>query len=593
MLTLLQVIEKRISRARREVQPHRPRAAIFAVLLGMVLTASVEGANFTASLDRDVISMGENATLTLSFENGRPTRMPEIPSIPNLQIADNGGESSQTTIVNGSVTTSLNRTFTVTPTQAGKYVIPSLKAEIDGRAFSSQPLALTVGQAGKVSTDMAFLRLIIPKNQVYLGEVLPVELQVYFQGARSLEPPHFKEEGFTLGKLIQGGESQTVRNGHRYEILPLKTYVVPVKAGTIDLGPVTMSLQVARPNSRVDFFGRPVDFQTVTVESQPETLQVSPLPRENAPPTFTGAVGSYSLDVNASPTNIAVGDPITVKLQISGNGALDSITLPTQENWQQFKLYPPTSDFQPADQLGISGVKTFSLTAVPQNTDIKELPPFSFSFFDPAQKTYRTLTHAAIPLVVRPSAASLPAPSLAAVPAETPPTNNDVAPIKVRLGAIQRAGPPLALQPWFLSLQSIPIIAWVGLLLERRRKENLANNPRLRRRLQVVHIVRTGLTQLRDYAQANQPAEFFSTLFRLLQEQLGERLDVPASSITESIIEERLRPLGVSGETLDLLTRLFQACNQARYARQSTNKELISLIPDAEAALEQVRKIKA
>jgi len=38
---------------------------------------------------------------------------------------------------------------------------------------------------------------------------------------------------------------------------------------------------------------------------------------------------------------------------------------------------------------------------------------------------------------------------------------------------------------------------------------------------------------------------FFATLFRLLQEQLGERLELPASSITEAVIEEHLRPRGV------------------------------------------------
>ena len=32
--------------------------------------------------------------------------------------------------------------------------------------------------------------------------------------------------------------------------------------------------------------------------------------------------------------------------------------------------------------------------------------------------------------------------------------------------------------------------------------------------------------------------QFFATLSRLLQEQLGERLDLPASAITEAVIEE-------------------------------------------------------
>jgi hypothetical protein len=577
-------------RRRRRSTP----TALTAFLLVVLFAQFALGASFSTSLDRDTISVGESATLTLSFQDGAPTHLPTIPAIPNLRIEDTGSESINTVIVNGNLTTTRSHTFAVIPSQMGKFTIPPLSVEIGGQTLTSQPIVLTVGKTGAVSTNTAFLKLIIPKNQVYIGEILPLEIQLYYQAIRGGEAPHIKEEGFTLGKMIQGGESATVLNGRQYNILPLKTYVIPVKIGTIDIGPATMDLQVMRPNSRVDFFGRPVDFQAATIQSQPETLQILPLPKENVPPTFNGAVGAFSLVVSASPTNVAVGDPITVKVQIAGTGALDSVTLPTQEGWQQFKLYPPTSEFQPGDPSGISGTKTFSLTAVPQNLDIKELPPFSFSFFDPNQRTYRTVTQPAVPLIVRPSAASLPPPVLTAnPPGENQSTNTDLATIKVRLGDVRPIRPPLAVQPWFLGVQAIPVFAWLALLFQRRRKEHLDKNPRLRRELAVAQTVRNGLRQLRQHANANEPAEFFSTLFHLLQEQLGERLNMPASAITESIVDERLRPLRVDNHTLALLAELFHACNQARYAPTSTNEELVSLIPKTETALNELKKIKA
>jgi len=87
--------------------------------------------------------------------------------------------------------------------------------------------------------------------------------------------------------------------------------------------------------------------------------------------------------------------------------------------------------------------------------------------------------------------------------------------------------------------------------------------------------------------------EFFATLFRLLQEQLGERLDLPASAITEAVIDERLRPRGVNGETLASLHELFQTCNLARYAPIKSSQELAAIIPKLEAALNQLRGWKA
>jgi len=72
----------------------------------------------------------------------------------------------------------------------------------------------------------------------------------------------------------------------------------------------------------------------------------------------------------------------------------------------------------------------------------------------------------------------------------------------------------------------------------------------------------------------NNSDEFFATLFRLLQEQLGERLDCPSSSITEAVIDERLVPLGTPEPSWAGLRELFQLCNQARYAPMRTSGEL-------------------
>ena len=94
-------------------------------------------------------------------------------------------------------------------------------------------------------------------------------------------------------------------------------------------------------------------------------------------------------------------------------------------------------------------------------------------------------------------------------------------------------------------------------------------------------------------AAENNSDDFFATLFRLLQEQLGERLDCPASAITEAVIEERLRPRGVPEATLAALRELFQTCNLARYAPIKTSQELAALIPKLEAELRDLQNIKA
>jgi regulator of replication initiation timing len=566
----------------------------------LLLTTLVAGAaNFTASLDRDTITLGETATLSLDFEGGAPKAFPALPSPPNLQITGRG-RSTSITIVNGQSSATESHTFMLAPAQPGEFTIPEMSAEIGGQVYKSQPLKLTVLKPGTAAPaavanpQQAFLKLMVPKTEVYVGEILPLEIQLYIQSGQLAEMPHFKEEGFTLGKMLQPTQSDTIANNRRYKVVSFKSYVVAAKVGTIELGPATMAVNVPRPDSRRSFFGEPIDWQSLPLQSEPVTIQSRQLPRENVPAGFSGAVGNFSLNVNVSPTNIAVGDPIMVKVQIAGRGAIDAVTLPDQPGWQQFKLYPPTSDFQPSDQLGVTGTKSFALTAVPESMEVKELPPFSFSFFDPDQKQYRTLTQPAVALTVRPSAASLPPPVASNATATTdnaPPDARDIVHIKPRMGALAEIQSPLALRPWFVALQGVPILAWLSLLIGRKQKEKLAGNPRLRRQRQVEQTIRTGLKELQQSANTNQREAFFATLFRLLQEQLGERLDLPASAITEAVVEERLHRHRVPEETLALLRELFHACNQVRYAQQANNEELLSLVPKVESALRELKKI--
>ncbi len=247
------------------------------------------------------------------------------------------------------------------------------------------------------------------------------------------------------------------------------------------------------------------------------------------------------------------------------------------------------------DALGLQGTKTFEQVVVPQSADIKALPPVSFSFFDPEQKSYRTLTQPAVPLIVRPGGAA-PTPTVAATTRaapDNPPPTQDIVHIKPRLGTVAQIAPPLVQQSWFLALQAVPVLAWLSAVIWRRRADQLANNPRLRRRRQVAQIIRQGLLELRQHAADNKSDDFFATLFRLLQEQLGERLDLPASAITEAVIEEHLRPRGVPESALAALHELFQTCNLARYAPIKTSQELAAIIPKFEAVLRELQGLEA
>jgi hypothetical protein len=570
------------------------RWAATVLLLALSCCAS-EAAQVLAQVDRDTVTLGDGVTLTLVFDGLRTQGRPVLPDIPGFQV-DQSQVSQQSFFINGAVRQSFG--YTLVPTAEGDVTIPELAFAVGGQTFKTQPIKIKVVRPGASvpgptpDAPQAFATLSGPRPEVYFGEVFLLEEKLYFLPNRQalLQPNWGPFEGsFRVTPLGGYVESEIRTNNQPYRVRSYRALATPLKTGRFDSGAVSLLMAFGRISPFGEFWAD----QRFRLAANPVVMQVLSVPA-NAPPGFNGAVGTYSLRVSASPTNVAAGDPITVKVQIAGRGQFETLALPAQPAWREFKPYPPSSTIVTNDQIGLACVKTFEQVIIPQNHEIKSLPSLLFSFFDPDAKVFRTLTGPAIPLQVRPSTGTgLPLPTLAGVTnraeqAEKPP---EIAPLKVHLGELSAARPPLFERGWFLGLQAMPPALWLSLLVRRRYREALSRNPRLLRRRQVDKVISAGMQQLREQAAAGKSDEFFVTVFRLLQERIGERLDLPASAITEAVIDERLRPLELEPNLLARLHELFQECNLARYAASRASGALEEVIPRLEQALQGLETI--
>jgi hypothetical protein len=578
-----------------------PRSVVF--LLALLTFAPAFAASFTTSLDRDTVILGESVTLTFKFEGVQTGGLPQLPNIPGLQPT--GGTSSgfnSTLGPDGKMQTEQTFAVPFVANRVGDITIPGFNLEIGGKKFSSAPLTLKVlredpnNPPTEFATNQVFLWIALPKRETFVGEILVAELRLYLRSEigniSELQIPQVTGDGYNAGRLNQAQQFQRRVGNATYNVVPFSFTLTPVKSGNLTIGPLNGSV-VVHGGAR-DFWGNYRQRAQVPFTSEPQRLLAASVPTEGAPANFTGAVGNYTMNVNIGPTNVAAGDPITVRVQISGRGALDALMLPAQAGWGDFKAYPPTAKVETSDPLGLQGTKTFEQIISPENADIKELPAFAFSFFDPETKTFRTLSHPPTKLTVRPGGVVV-APSVAVSSkgnANETPLQLDIVPIKQRLGPVSAAALPLLAQPVFLAAQSVPVLAFLAAFVWRKRTDALANNPRLRRQRQVEQTIRAGLEKLRGHAAQNQSDEFFAGMMRLLQERLGERLDCPASAITEAVIDDRLRPRGLPDSTLDELHELFQACNQARYAPVRSAQELGAVIPRLETALRKLAEVR-
>ncbi len=583
------------------------RLAGIAVLLCCAMTAF--GGQLSAVIEPDEIMMGESARLTLNFENVRPTEVPALPEITNLQISYVGsGQTFQ--FINGRQTTIVSLNYVVVPSQPGEYTIPSIQARVGNETLSSAPIKLKVLKSGDSGGEsdargrLAFIRLVPAKTNVYVGEVLPLEIQLYHAvPAQDLQLQPLSGEGFTFGKSRELPQRRVRIGNTTYFLRQVQSTAVANKVGNLTLGEVECTGRLEVPIARRrtggvfdeffndPFFGPRYELRPMKVKSEPVTVRAMPIPSDGRPASFTGAVGQFTMNVAASPTNVAVGEPIRVKLRIEGRGALESINPPPLDSWSDFTTYPPVSEVESTDPLGVEGARVFQYDVVPQKLSIRALPEIEFSYFDPDDRTYHVLKHAAVPIIVRPGRSSQTFAAATDGANQTEP-GGDIVHLKARLGVCSMIGPPLILRPWFMAVHATPLILWLGAYGWRKRREHLARNPHLVRRHEVSRAVRHGLRQLSRFASEGDSEQFFALAFRLLQEQIGERLGLPAAAITDAVVEEQLKPRGAPPELLDLLSELFHACNQHRYAPSASSADLEVLWAKVHAALKQVHSLK-
>jgi hypothetical protein len=557
-------------------------------------------ATVTASLDRNRISAGESTTLSITVEGGEPTGTPNVPAVPNLRF-DVAGTSRQMSVLNFKVNSSLTYNYRITAAVPGDYSIPAVQVPLPNEVLTTQPLRLTVAPAtappaADARSQMAFLELKILKDSVYVGEVFPIEIQLYVTAGESLQMMPLQSEGFVIGNMPQPTQSRQELNGTVYHVVSYRLSAQAVKTGRLNLGPAQCHLTLHVPvenRDRFGLFGSRVIRQPASLSSESREIEVRPLPVAGRPTSFSGAVGNFEWIIEAHPTNVMAGDPITVQVQISGEGSLDSVQVP-QFAWPGFRSYPPTVKTDITDPLGMAGVKTFEQVVIPQKSELVEMPALSFSFFDPRTSTYRHLEHPPIGIRVAPARpAAFAGREMGARPVDEAPDEADpvMRHIKPSLGNIRAVSGPLVERPWFLAVQSLPLLLWASALMWRKRQEYIEAHPVWQRQRQAQAAAPQELAGIEELAQQGDSPAFFARAFRLLQDQLGARFDRPSGSITEAQAEELLAQAGADESLRSDVRNLFDACNAARYAQDQTRGQLQDHLPVLRRVIEKLQAL--
>lgn len=558
-----------------------------------------------ATIDPPRFAVGESADLAVTVEGTQHASVPQIGDTGGLTVSY-VGPTSRMSIVNGRMSASVSHHYTVVGRKAGRYAIGPITVEADGRRYDAGTVTVEVvpaaaaGGGGAPAGEQLTLELALPHTQVYVRERLPLGVKLLVGAVRvaDVQYPQVPGDGFALDKFPEPTQRREATARGVVQVVDFRTTLTPLRAGTVVVGPATMRLALVVPSRRSrGFFGGMFEqTQPFDLRSEPVTLTVLPLPSEGRPTEFSGAVGQFTFEVAAAPTELAAGDPVTVRSVVRGEGSLDGVAAPAIAGTEGLRVYPPQATTAGPE----TAVRTFEQVVIPLGDGTVELPAPRFAYFDPAARAYRTITPAPIVLTVRPSATAQVAPEIVgarpaapAEPASRPETlGRDIVFIKDAPGRLRPAGSRLHRSPTWWCVQVVPVTVWVTVATIVRRRRRMAGDPRYARFTRAGREARRALAAARDALGRGDVTGGHDVLARAMCDYLAAKLDLAPGTVAETA-PARLRASTVDGAVADRVGALFAGLEALRFAPGGASRsDLERALGDAERIVREIERTR-
>ena len=407
------------------------RTTLIACLL--LIAGAVNGQNpIQIELGPDEIGENQTWTITVTVNNDRLKSYENFPDIEGFRKRGTSNQS-QTSIVNGQMSSSQSVVMTYSPTKQGVFTVPPFKMKVNDQIISVNGKKVKVGPAiqaqrdpfrsmfddptdsffGRGETEFvdvkedALLALTTSKNEVYVGEGFTATLsflvadnnrapmQFYELGRqlseilKKIKPANCWEENFNIENIEGEAININGKSYTQYKIYQAAFY--PFNAQPLTFPSVGLEMIKFKVAKNPSFFGqnRQEDFKTFY--SRPITVQVKELPPH--PLRNSVAVGDYKLAEQIASTTAKTGQSMGYEFRIIGDGNITAIEKPSVRNNANFDFYEPNMKQSIRREGGrVVGNKTYSYFLIPKEPgDFMLGDYFQWVFFNPTSKKYDTL----------------------------------------------------------------------------------------------------------------------------------------------------------------------------------------------------------
>ncbi len=559
--------------------------------------------SFSASVDNTTVGQYAQFQVSFTFQgkdiNG--TSNYKAPSFDNFMILSGPNQSTSMQIINGAASGSVSYSYYLEPKGVGKYNIGSASIDYDGKTYRSQPLAITVvkgtppkrnqpavqnGQSISANEigDNLFIRATADKKTVYMGQQVTVTYKLYTRLGIASQMSVNKlpsYEGLWAEEInVPNNITFTTEmvNGKQYRVgLLKKVALFPSQFGELSVTPMVLDIPVqlqqrkkSSGNIFDDFFNDPFfnNYKTVnyTAKSNTIKLNVLQLPSKDVPKSFNGAVGDFTMTSKLSTTRTKTNEPISLKIDLSGNGNIQLLNMPEVNFPPGFDKFEPKTSEQ-INRVGtISGKKTFEYLIVPRAAGKKSIPPIEFSYFNPAKKSYVTLQTPTYNIDVAQGKNIQGGNTAGLTKEEIKVLGQDINYIKTDDNDLFR-GSSLAIDNiGFWTATGLPFMLLAGLIVWKKRNDKLTGNLQLLRYQRAEKVAKARFKTAKTLMESNDQNAFYTEISAALFGYLEDKLHIPKSEVSLDRAVDELNSRNIDSSLSVTLKDCIEKCEYARFA---------------------------
>ena len=572
------------------------RQHIFSLLLLLTMSVASFGQSIRVSAPSTVKS-GENFRVEYTIDTQDVSDFRSgIQTTEGYEVIAGPYESRSSSyhMVNGHTSSSstLKITYTLYALKEGDYTFPAAHATIAGKTVSAKPFSIKFSgkaasggsapkmhgednassgnSSARISSNDLFIKVSTNKQRVKEQEAVLVTYKVYtLVELTQLEGKMPDLKGCHVQEVeLPQQKSFHIENvgGRNYRCVTWSQYVVyPQTTGIVEISSITFKGIVVVQNKDVDpleaFLNGGAGYTEVNrgIVAPAVKITVDELP--DKPVGFSGGVGQMSIKASVDKNTVDAGNPVTLKVDISGNGNLKLLTFPEVNFTKDFGTYDPkSSDETRLTERGIEGKVSREYIVVPRNKGKYTIPAIEFTYYDTSSRGYKTLKTQSIDVVVKGDAPATSS-SLDA-------NANDIHGIMAT-----NAGSPVSTSQLgknslvrFIIFFSVPFLLFLVLLLLFRQRA-IANADIIGQKgKRANRVAGRRLKRARALMQSDKQHEFYEEVLHALWGYASDKMNIPTENLSRENVSNAFGERNIDDTTLQTFITALDECEYEQYA---------------------------